>query len=248
MVEEDPREPLSPTGSGELSGATETPGVVESATAIDPAVRAGEAAAAAAVAAGDSGPPDVPLTDLTAAAFFDVDNTMMVGASIFHFARGLAARKFFTTADLARLRLAAAEVPHRRPGDRILHHHRPRHRAVVRRGPAGRRDHRARRGDLRRADGRPHLGRHPGARPDAPGRRPAGLAGHRHPGRAGPHHRPPARAHRRAGHGGRERRRRTTPGGWSARSCTARRRPTPSARSPSPRAWTCAAARPTPTP
>ena len=100
MVEEDPREPLSPTGSGELSGATETPGVVESATAIDPAVRAGEAAAAAAVAAGDSGPPDVPLTDLTAAAFFDVDNTMMVGASIFHFARGLAARKFFTTADL----------------------------------------------------------------------------------------------------------------------------------------------------
>jgi HAD superfamily hydrolase (TIGR01490 family) len=100
VVEEDPREPLSPTGSGELSGATETPGVVESVTAIDPAVQAGEAAAAAAVAAGDSGPPDVPLTDLTAAAFFDVDNTMMVGASIFHFARGLAARKFFTTADL----------------------------------------------------------------------------------------------------------------------------------------------------
>jgi len=52
------------------------------------------------VAAGDSGPADAPLTDLTAAAFFDVDNTMMVGASIFHFARGLAARKFFTTADL----------------------------------------------------------------------------------------------------------------------------------------------------
>ena len=41
-----------------------------------------------------------PPTDLTAAAFFDVDNTMMVGASIFHFARGLAARKFFTTSDL----------------------------------------------------------------------------------------------------------------------------------------------------
>lgn len=42
----------------------------------------------------------VPL-DLTAAAFFDVDNTMMMGASIFHFARGLAARRFFTTGDLA---------------------------------------------------------------------------------------------------------------------------------------------------
>jgi HAD superfamily hydrolase (TIGR01490 family) len=40
-------------------------------------------------------------TDLTAGAFFDVDNTMMVGASIFHFARGLAARKYFSTADLA---------------------------------------------------------------------------------------------------------------------------------------------------
>ncbi|HZS20333.1 MAG TPA: HAD-IB family hydrolase [Pseudonocardiaceae bacterium] len=33
--------------------------------------------------------------DLTAAAFFDVDNTMMRGASIFYFAQGLAARKFF---------------------------------------------------------------------------------------------------------------------------------------------------------
>ncbi|MEV4760738.1 HAD-IB family hydrolase [Micromonospora sp. NPDC049559] len=40
--------------------------------------------------------------DDTAAAFFDVDNTMMQGASIYWFARGLAARKYFTTADLAR--------------------------------------------------------------------------------------------------------------------------------------------------
>jgi HAD superfamily hydrolase (TIGR01490 family) len=64
---------------------------------------AGEASAAAAVAAGDvaeQGPAEAPQTDLTAAAFFDVDNTMMMGASIFHFARGLAARKFFTTSDL----------------------------------------------------------------------------------------------------------------------------------------------------
>ena len=36
------------------------------------------------------------------AAFFDVDNTMMVGASIFHFAKGLAARKFFSWRDLTR--------------------------------------------------------------------------------------------------------------------------------------------------
>src|SRR4051794_26296559 len=40
--------------------------------------------------------------DPYAAAFFDVDNTMMVGASIFHFAKGLAARNFFSWRDLAR--------------------------------------------------------------------------------------------------------------------------------------------------
>ena len=40
--------------------------------------------------------------DPTAAAFFDVDNTMMQGASIYWFARGLAARKYFSTTDLAR--------------------------------------------------------------------------------------------------------------------------------------------------
>src|SRR5437763_5729604 len=39
--------------------------------------------------------------DLTAAAFFDVDNTMMMGASIFHFAKGLTSRKFFTMRDLS---------------------------------------------------------------------------------------------------------------------------------------------------
>jgi HAD superfamily hydrolase (TIGR01490 family) len=38
--------------------------------------------------------------DPTAAAFFDVDNTMMIGASIFHFAKGLASRKFFSWRDL----------------------------------------------------------------------------------------------------------------------------------------------------
>ncbi|HEX8094764.1 MAG TPA: HAD-IB family hydrolase [Jatrophihabitans sp.] len=37
-----------------------------------------------------------------AAAFFDVDNTVVVGASIFHFAKGLAARKYFSTSDLRR--------------------------------------------------------------------------------------------------------------------------------------------------
>ncbi|MGH3459555.1 HAD family hydrolase [Aeromicrobium sp.] len=38
--------------------------------------------------------------DPAAAAFFDVDNTIMQGASIYHFARGLHRRKFFTTRDI----------------------------------------------------------------------------------------------------------------------------------------------------
>jgi HAD superfamily hydrolase (TIGR01490 family) len=66
---------------------------------------AGQASADAAVAmeiAAANEPPSPPAPpDLTAAAFFDVDNTIMMGASIFYFARGLAARKFFTTSDLA---------------------------------------------------------------------------------------------------------------------------------------------------
>lgn len=68
----------------------------------DSAKLAGRASAEAAVAAGEAATTPVTRTpDLTAAAFFDVDNTMMMGASLFHFARGLAARKFLTTSDLA---------------------------------------------------------------------------------------------------------------------------------------------------
>ncbi|GIF64938.1 phosphoserine phosphatase [Asanoa ishikariensis] len=54
--------------------------------------------------------------DKSAAAFFDIDNTMLQGASIYWIARGLAARRYFTTTDLARFawqqaryRLLAAE-------------------------------------------------------------------------------------------------------------------------------------------
>lgn len=67
---------------------------------------AGEASADAALALQDAeraatgGPPQEIPRDLTAAAFFDVDNTMVQGASIVHFARGLAARKYFRSADL----------------------------------------------------------------------------------------------------------------------------------------------------
>jgi HAD superfamily hydrolase (TIGR01490 family) len=60
------------------------------------ALVAGEASAAAAETE-----PQAPEPDRTAAAFFDVDNTMMMGASLFWFARGLAARKYFTSRDVA---------------------------------------------------------------------------------------------------------------------------------------------------
>ena len=59
------------------------------------------AAGAASAAAAEVTPTPVAEPDLTAAAFFDVDNTMMMGASLFWFARGLAARKYFTMRDLA---------------------------------------------------------------------------------------------------------------------------------------------------
>jgi HAD superfamily hydrolase (TIGR01490 family) len=44
------------------------------------------------------------------AAFFDVDNTMMVGASIFHFAKGMASRKFFSWRDLVTFTLRQARL------------------------------------------------------------------------------------------------------------------------------------------
>jgi HAD superfamily hydrolase (TIGR01490 family) len=60
------------------------------------AVTAGQASAAAAEV-------ERPWPDPAGAAFFDVDNTLMQGASIYYFARGLAARKMFGPRDLARM-------------------------------------------------------------------------------------------------------------------------------------------------
>jgi HAD superfamily hydrolase (TIGR01490 family) len=57
---------------------------------------AGEASASAAEVESALDTPQDP----TAAAFFDVDNTVMQGASIFHLARGLHRRKFFTTREI----------------------------------------------------------------------------------------------------------------------------------------------------
>jgi len=57
-------------------------------------------AASAAVATVAATPPQA---DPTAGAFFDVDNTLIRGASIYYFARGLAARSMFGPRDLARI-------------------------------------------------------------------------------------------------------------------------------------------------
>src|SRR5437868_15345704 len=65
----------------------------------DRAALAGQASAAAAKV--EPSPPPIP--DPAAGAFFDVDNTLMRGASIYYFARGLAARKMFGPMDLARM-------------------------------------------------------------------------------------------------------------------------------------------------
>jgi HAD superfamily hydrolase (TIGR01490 family) len=62
------------------------------------AALAGEASAAAAEV--EHTPP---IPDPVAGAFFDVDNTLMRGASIYYFARGLAARKMFGPMDLAKM-------------------------------------------------------------------------------------------------------------------------------------------------
>ncbi|MFR9675442.1 HAD family hydrolase [Streptomyces sp. TR06-5] len=71
-------------------------------------VLAGEAAAEAArkqESAAQESPetPEFPVAgDTRAAAFFDLDNTVMQGAALFHFGRGLYKRRFFHTRDLAR--------------------------------------------------------------------------------------------------------------------------------------------------
>ncbi|WP_216656512.1 HAD family hydrolase [Nocardioides marmotae] len=75
---------------------------------------AGEAAASAAEVERALNQP----ADPTAAAFFDVDNTVMQGASIFHLARGLYRRKFFSSREIlgaawkqAYFRVAGVEDP-----------------------------------------------------------------------------------------------------------------------------------------
>ena len=80
---------------------------------LDGKVVAGYAAASPELEMALTVPPDP-----TGAAFFDVDNTMLRGASLYWFARGMAARDYFTTRDMVRFawsqlkfRVLASEIP-----------------------------------------------------------------------------------------------------------------------------------------
>lgn len=93
--------------------------------ATEASVLAGEASAEAARKSSAQAPtpkapePEFPVVgDERAAAFFDLDNTVMQGAALFHFGRGLYKRHFFRKRELARFawqqtwfRLAGVEDP-----------------------------------------------------------------------------------------------------------------------------------------
>ncbi|MCZ7417432.1 HAD family hydrolase [Streptomyces sp. WMMC897] len=87
-------------------------------TATEASVLAGEASAEAARKSGPAEAEFPVAGDVRAAAFFDLDNTVMQGAALFHFGRGLYKRRFFETRELARFawqqtyfRLAGTENP-----------------------------------------------------------------------------------------------------------------------------------------
>lgn len=62
-----------------------------------------ESAKARAATGEEEEEPEFPVTgDSLAAAFFDLDNTVMQGAALFHFGRGLYKRKFFRKRELTR--------------------------------------------------------------------------------------------------------------------------------------------------
>ncbi len=80
-VPNDPNAPAEERAGDAAWGAEVTQGVGDAAAEVEAALTV---------------PPDP-----TAGAFFDLDNTIMRGASIFHMARGLYRRKFLTARDIA---------------------------------------------------------------------------------------------------------------------------------------------------
>ena len=92
--------PACPSGySHHVNDTPETGGDVRPPLAHDVLSRYRRAGEASAAAAGP-GHSVSATEDPTGAAFFDVDNTVMRGASIFHFAVGLARRNFFSGREL----------------------------------------------------------------------------------------------------------------------------------------------------
>ena len=77
----------------------------------DEQVLAGDASAERAVEGLAEADPEAapPPVDLTAAAFFDVDNTLVQGSSLVHFGRGLAARKYFRYSEVWKFLYAQAK-------------------------------------------------------------------------------------------------------------------------------------------
>ncbi|MFJ5808437.1 HAD family hydrolase [Streptomyces sp. NPDC093093] len=103
------------TAQAEAPPFTEAPDSTPDAPDAARSIAEAEAAEASRAAAEPEFP--VPGDDL-AAAFFDLDNTVMQGAAIFHFGRGLYKREFFQRRELARFawqqawfRLAGVEDP-----------------------------------------------------------------------------------------------------------------------------------------
>lgn len=92
------RNPFGPTAA-QIRATLAGEASADAAIALQAEAKDAAAARDAADGDDDDRPSPVP-RDLTAAAFFDVDNTMVQGASIIHFARGLAARKYITTKDI----------------------------------------------------------------------------------------------------------------------------------------------------
>lgn len=152
--------------------------------------------------------PEFPVVgDTAAAAFFDLDNTVMQGAALYHFGRGLYKRHFFHKRDLARFawqqiyfRLVSSENPEHMADVRnsalsIVQGHRVAELMSI--GEEIYDEYMAERvWPGTRALAQAHL--------DS---RPEGLAGHRGPRRDRDDHRPPPRPDRRAGHRRRIRRR-----------------------------------------
>ncbi|MFB7788026.1 HAD family hydrolase [Streptomyces vinaceus] len=109
----------SATARSVLAGEASAEAARKTAQALDGTDEIDGAAGTDAAEEAEPAEPEFPVAgDDLAAAFFDLDNTVMQGAAIFHFGRGLYKREFFHRRELARFawqqawfRLAGVEDP-----------------------------------------------------------------------------------------------------------------------------------------